>query len=300
MALESGTYINSLNANNPASTDGLGQADDHFRLIKSTITSTFPSIDAPITVTQDELNVLDGDTATPTADALVDTDGVVVNDGGTMKQVTVASFKTSMGIPQTLLDLSISDGAANTFLKTDGAGNFSFATPPVVTGLSYNTGNGVLTATRGGGLSDVSTTIPTHPTISAAGSVNNSGSTFIQDITLDGNGHVTGIGSTSIGGVGVPKAVIGARTGNAISVNNVLNGDILVCWLADLATSNSSEFIQIWDQAGFVGFNPSSTQLAGSSTALRWENTTGSTKNVYVWGGISSTGGIGRVMTFHY
>lgn len=197
MALESGTYINSLNANNPASTDGLGQADDHFRLIKSTILSTFPSIDAAVTSTEDELNVMDGDT-TATADALVDADGVVVNDGGTMKQVTVASFKTSMSIPQTLLDLGISDGAANTFLKTDGAGNFSFATPPVVTGMSYNTGNGVLTATRGGGLSDVTATIPTHPSISAASSVNNSGSTFIQDITVDGNGHVTGVGSATV------------------------------------------------------------------------------------------------------
>jgi hypothetical protein len=197
MALESGTYINSLNANNPASTDGLGQADDHFRLIKSTILSTFPSIDAAVTSTEDELNVMDGDT-TATADALVDADGVVVNDGGTMKQVTVASFKTSMSIPTTLLDLGISDGAANTFLKTDGAGNFSFATPPVVTGMSYNTGNGVLTATRGGGLSDVTVTVPTHPSISASSSVNNSGSTFIQDITVDGNGHVTGIGSATL------------------------------------------------------------------------------------------------------
>ena len=198
MALESATYIDGLNANNPASTDGLGQADDHFRLIKSTILSTFPSIDAPITATEDELNVMDGSATTPAAVTLVDTDGVVVNDGGTMKQTTVAAFKTSMNIPQTLLDLGISDGAANTFLKTDGAGNFSFATPPVVTGLSYNTGNGLLTATRGGGLSDVTTTIPTHPSVSAAGSVNNSGSTFIQDITVDGNGHVTGIGSATL------------------------------------------------------------------------------------------------------
>ena len=198
MALESATYIDGLNANNPASTDGLGQADDHFRLIKSTILSTFPSIDAPITATEDELNVMDGSATTPAAVTLVDTDGVVVNDGGTMKQTTVAAFKTSMNIPQTLLDLGISDGAANTFLKTDGAGNFSFDTPPVLTGLSYNTGNGVLTATRGGGLSDVSTTIPTHPSVSAAGSVNNSGSTFIQDITVDGNGHVTGIGSATL------------------------------------------------------------------------------------------------------
>lgn len=198
MALESGTYINSLNANNPASTDGLGQADDHFRLIKSTILSTFPSVDAAVTTTEDELNVLDGSATTPAAVTLVDADGVVVNDGGVMKQTTVAAFKTSMSIPQTLLDLGISDGAANTFLKTDGSGNFSFDTPPVVTGMSYNTGNGVLTATRGGGLSDVTATIPTHPTVSAASSVNNSGSTFIQDITVDGNGHITGVGSATV------------------------------------------------------------------------------------------------------
>ena len=67
MALESGTYINSLNASNPASTDGLGQADDHLRLIKSTIKSTFPNVAAAVTATPAELNVLDGYTGS-TAD----------------------------------------------------------------------------------------------------------------------------------------------------------------------------------------------------------------------------------------
>lgn len=67
MALESGTYIDSLNASNPASTDGLGQADDHLRLIKSTIKSTFPNVDAAVTTTPAELNVLDGYTGS-TAD----------------------------------------------------------------------------------------------------------------------------------------------------------------------------------------------------------------------------------------
>lgn len=67
MALESGTYINSLNASNPASTDGLGQADDHLRLIKSTVKSTFPNVDAAVTPTPAELNVLDGFTGS-TAD----------------------------------------------------------------------------------------------------------------------------------------------------------------------------------------------------------------------------------------
>lgn len=36
-----------------------------------------------------------------------------------------------------------------------------------------------------------------HPSISAASSVNNSGRTYIQDITLDSNGHVTGIASAT-------------------------------------------------------------------------------------------------------
>ena len=34
MALESGTFIDSLNASNPTSTDMVSQADDHLRLIK--------------------------------------------------------------------------------------------------------------------------------------------------------------------------------------------------------------------------------------------------------------------------
>ena len=60
MALETGTYINSLNASNPVSTDGLSQADDHLRLIKSTIKSTFANIDGAVTSTEDDLNILSG------------------------------------------------------------------------------------------------------------------------------------------------------------------------------------------------------------------------------------------------
>ena len=63
MALETGTYISSLNASNPASTDGLAQADDHLRLLKSTIKATLPNVTGAITSTHTELNVLDGVTA---------------------------------------------------------------------------------------------------------------------------------------------------------------------------------------------------------------------------------------------
>ena len=64
MALETGTYVNSLNASNPASTDGLAQADDHIRLLKSTIKATLPNVTGAITATHTELNKMDGVTAT--------------------------------------------------------------------------------------------------------------------------------------------------------------------------------------------------------------------------------------------
>ena len=56
MALESGTFIDSLNASNPTSTDIVSQADDHLRLIKSTIEATFPNINAAVTATPAALN----------------------------------------------------------------------------------------------------------------------------------------------------------------------------------------------------------------------------------------------------
>ena len=60
MALETGTYISDLNPSNPVATDGLAQADDHIRLVKSTIKATLPGITGAVTSTQDELNTLDG------------------------------------------------------------------------------------------------------------------------------------------------------------------------------------------------------------------------------------------------
>ena len=59
MALESGTYINSLVATNPVSTDGLAAADDHMRLIKATILASFPNITGAMTATHSVLNGLD-------------------------------------------------------------------------------------------------------------------------------------------------------------------------------------------------------------------------------------------------
>jgi len=61
MALENGTYINSLNASNPTITDQIDQGDDHIRLIKSTIKNTFPSVTGAVTLSHTDINALPSD-----------------------------------------------------------------------------------------------------------------------------------------------------------------------------------------------------------------------------------------------
>lgn len=63
MALESGTYISDLVVTNPVNTDTVDKADDHLRLLKSTIKSTFPNITGAVTATHTQLNYVTGVTS---------------------------------------------------------------------------------------------------------------------------------------------------------------------------------------------------------------------------------------------
>lgn len=56
MPLETGTYISDLVPANPLGSDPLAYADDHLRLIKSTLQNTFPNIKGSVTATQENLN----------------------------------------------------------------------------------------------------------------------------------------------------------------------------------------------------------------------------------------------------
>ena len=125
MALETGSFISDLNASFPVSTDGLAQADDHMRLIKSTIKTSFPNIAGAMTATHTELSVMDGDTAA-TSTTLVDADRTVINDDGTMKQVAMSDVTSYINSSMTLRDdvvttSSIADDAVVTASIADGA-----------------------------------------------------------------------------------------------------------------------------------------------------------------------------------
>jgi hypothetical protein len=119
MGLETSTYVDGLNIANPAATDGLAQADDHIRLIKTVLKNTFPNLDGPVTA-------------------------------------SVANLNNTTAIPSTLTDLGISDGSNGMVLSTDGSGNFSFiALPAGTTDTNYYVNGGsfsgnTLTLTRSG------------------------------------------------------------------------------------------------------------------------------------------------------
>lgn len=56
MAIETASYLSDLNISNPPGSDPVGQADDHIRLLKSVLKSTFPNLTGAVTSTQLQLN----------------------------------------------------------------------------------------------------------------------------------------------------------------------------------------------------------------------------------------------------
>jgi microcystin-dependent protein len=56
LPLETATYISDLVTSNPPASDGLNGADDHMRLIKAAIKTTFSSITGQVTATHTDLN----------------------------------------------------------------------------------------------------------------------------------------------------------------------------------------------------------------------------------------------------
>ena len=85
MGLETATYIDGLVVTNPLAGDPKNQGDDHLRLLKSTIKTTFPSIAGAVTPTHTELNYVDG--VTSAIQTQIDTKGAVAGQSWTGTQI---------------------------------------------------------------------------------------------------------------------------------------------------------------------------------------------------------------------
>lgn len=129
--------------------------------------------------------------------------------------------------------LPLSDGSNGQVLQTDGSGTVSWGTisggaNDYVTAAAFNTTTGVVTLTV---QNQTAVTVnldgrylTAHPNITAASSVNNSGNTYIQDVTLDSNGHVTGLVSASVSGFGTMSEF---TVSDGTTSNPVNDGDTL-------------------------------------------------------------------------
>jgi hypothetical protein len=129
-----------------------------------------------------------------------------------------ANVATSLNIAANVVganELNVSgNGTTAQFLRSDGDGSFTWATP-TDTNTTYSAGNGItltgttFSVTAGGGLTQDAGGL-SHTDTSTQASVNNSGATVIQDVTLDTYGHVTALGSATL-----TAATVGAQASNA-------------------------------------------------------------------------------------
>ena len=106
-----------------------------------------------------------------------------------------AGTSTSAALSGNDIDITVNNtdrGSAQLFYKT-----FTTDSGSAVASANNDTltlaGGNAITTTRSGDTITIA-----HDDTSSASSVNNSGNTFIQDITLDGNGHITALGSASV------------------------------------------------------------------------------------------------------
>jgi hypothetical protein len=138
-----------------------------------------------VTATPTELNIMDGNTSA-TSTSVTGTDAIVYNDNGVMKQVTLNDI--------------------NAFIQAQSgsAGNGQIT----ITAGSALTGGGNFTVNQAGN----TTVTVNHEDTSSQGSSNNSGNTFIQDITLDNFGHITGLGTGAVTSGGVSVLATGTQS----------------------------------------------------------------------------------------
>jgi len=140
-----------------------------------------------------DADTLDGSHASAflTGNQTITLSGDVSGSGETSISVSLAS--DSVGASEIAAnavgasELNVSgNGSTSQFLRSDGDGTFTWATP-TDTNTTYSAGSGL----------SLSGTTFSHSDTSSQASVNNSGRTYIQDITLDTYGHVTGIATAT-------------------------------------------------------------------------------------------------------
>ena len=211
-------------------------------------------------VTSTELGVLDGGTAA-TSTTVAGADRVVFNDNGTMKQVSMSDIAT-------YTSAQVSSPTVNNATITLQAGN----------DLS---GGGTITLNQS---SNETVTFSHGNTSNLDGATSNSGSTYIQNITVDDNGHIQSISATDVSsnisssglhsmGYATGGASSGSTTYRFSGAISVPNNHTITGW-----SSDEHNMSVTW-RSNYQGALNSMTQYGTGS----YTNTSGSAVTVYAW-----------------
>lgn len=114
-----------------------------------------------------------------------------------------------------------------------GGGGSGTVTSVTVSGSNGLTGSGTVTSTG--------TITLQHTDTSTQSSVNNSGNTFIQDVTLDGFGHVTALTSATVGATQVNSTAVYAEAGTGFDVHNYTNYTVVNINSTDIQASSPKQ-----------------------------------------------------------
>ena len=218
---------------------------------------------------------------------------------------------TGMTIRRAINALDSNHDSATTQLRTDIANSFRYQT------ISGDTGSDTVDSASGSlaivGDGIIQTTMSGNRllvdhTVVGATDVNNSGKTYVQDITMDDAGHVTAIGSTAISGlvnddvaagagINAEKIADGSISNTEFQALNGITGNIQT----QLDSANSTQFFlrRLGESPGeqinnneTITFNASGgTSVSRSGAQITYSSTAPSNSTVTISAGTNMSGG---------
>ena len=132
MTVESASFISGLVPAYPPGSDSISEGDDHLRLLKSVLQGTFPNANAA-------LNAIHTGTSAPTStsagqlwyDTTSSNEVLKIRNSADSGWITLSTSPATdfklLGATDVGWILPTTDGGANQYLKTDGAGNLDWA-----------------------------------------------------------------------------------------------------------------------------------------------------------------------------
>ena len=188
------------------------------------------------------------------------------------------------------IDLNVDgNGTTAQFLRSDGNGGFTWATP-TDNNTTYSAGNGIslsgttFSVAAGGGLTQEASGLA-HANTSNQASINNSNGTVIQDVTLDDYGHVTALASANLDNRYYTESEVDGFISNHIDGIDLYSDATLVVNDATTINFPSSQFIVLSASNNSVLIQPSvysSIEASVSGTNVTW-NTSGYHRGHLEW-----------------